>query len=47
MPKKTKQTAWTPQQEAWIEAKREAAADSAFLFGLVRTHDLEQRTEAN
>ena len=30
--------------EQWIEAKRAAAADSAFLFALVRTHDIEVDT---
>lgn len=35
---------WTPDQEAWIEAKRMAAADSAFLYGLIRTHDIEVDT---
>ena len=40
----TPQSGWTPEQEAWIEAKRMAAADSAFLFGLMRTHDIEVDT---
>jgi len=30
--------------ERWIQSKREAAADSAFLFGLIRTHDIEVDT---
>jgi hypothetical protein len=32
------------ERERWIQAKREAAADSAFLFGLIRTHDVEVDT---